>query len=191
MDDQLIIIFRAWGSTEYNQKFIDEVQHYLSSAQADLDVTTPFDFQESTSSLANRTRIAILLAHELFRNTENKNEFLVGFEAAIFFRVKNELAWSSVGRFAIEKILDKSLHTFVKNGSDLDNEILLPVQLIGVEKEINVSSGSILINDDSKIIVSSVYRSHLALTNSDNPQSLIEVNTNNKGSYWFVLMTQK
>ena len=74
LDDQLILVLRSWGSSDYNQKFIDEVKHYLSSTQADIEVTTPFDYQENLSGLANRTRVSLLLAHDLFYKSENKNE---------------------------------------------------------------------------------------------------------------------
>ncbi|MBY0554577.1 hypothetical protein K2P97_08615 [bacterium] len=186
LDDQLILILRAWGSTDYNQKFIDEVSHYLSSTQADLEVTTPFDYQENLSSLANRTRVSLLLVHDLFYKSENKNEYAVGFEATILFKSKNELAWSSVGRFAIDKVGKHSLNTYLKNGSDLDIETLLPVQLIGVEREIDITSGSIAISENSKIIVSSTYNCNLLLnTEAKSDNNLIDIYPPSGGSYWF------
>lgn len=190
MDDRLFIIIRAWGSTEYNQKFIDEVQHYLASTDADLDVTTPFDYQDNISPLANKTRIALLLAHDLFYKNENKNEFLVGFESTILFKSKNELAWSSVGRFAIDKIIDAGLSTYLNNGSDLDIESLLPVQLIGLEKSIDISSGSIFVEDSSQIIVSSLYRSRLQLVEGNDLLNKIDI-ISNSGTYWLASITQK
>ena len=110
LDDQLIVFLRSWGSSDYNQRFIDEVTHYMSSAQADIEVTTPFDYLESLSSLANRTRVSLLLAHDLFYKNENKSEYLVGFEAAVMFRQKTELAWSSVGRFAVDKVMPQGVN---------------------------------------------------------------------------------
>lgn len=198
MDDQLIIVLRSWGSADYNQKFVDEVQHYLSSTQADLDVTTPFDYQESLSALANRTRISLLLGHDSFYRNENKNEFLVGFEATILFKSKNELAWSSVGRFSLDKVVDNTLQTYMKNGSDLDNEVLLPVQLAGIGRDIGISSGSMLITDDTQIVLSSVYKSNLHISKNDNLQNLIEVSladgtltdgTLAGGTYWYSVIT--
>ena len=109
LDNKLILILRTWGSSEHNQKFVDEVVHYLSSTQADIEVTTPFDYQENLSSLANRTRVALLLAHDYFYRSENKNEYLIGFEATVLFKSKNEIAWSSVGRFEIGKIIGTTL----------------------------------------------------------------------------------
>lgn len=191
LDDQLILILRAWGSSEYNQRFTDEVTHYLASTQADLEVTTPFDYQENLSALANRTRTSLLLAHDLFYKTENKNEFTVGFEATILFKSKNELAWSSVGRFAIEKVIDKTIRTFVKNGSDLDAEVLLPVQLVGVEREIDISSGSMVLNAEDKVIISSTYKCDIKLNNNaKSVDSLIDVENSN-GVYWFSVITSE
>lgn len=189
LDDQLILILRSWGSSDYNQKFIDEVSHYLSSTQADLEVTTPFDYQENLSSLANRTRVSLLLVHDLFYKSENKNEYSVGFEATILFKSKNELAWSSVGRFAIDKVTPYTLNTYLKNGSDLDIETLLPVQLIGVEREIDITSGSIAISENSKIVVSSTYNCSISLNSeSKSDNNLIDVSPSG-GSYWYSVIT--
>ena len=74
LNNQLTVFLRAWGSVEYNQKVIDEITHYLSTTQADIEVTTPFDYVESLSSLANRARVSLLLAHDLFYKTDNRNE---------------------------------------------------------------------------------------------------------------------
>jgi hypothetical protein len=189
LDDQLILILRSWGSTEYNQKFVDEVSHYLSSTQADLEVTTPFDYQENLSSLANRTRVSILLVHDLFYKSENKSEYLVGFEATILFKSKNELAWSSVGRFAIDKVIGDLVNTNLKNGSDLDLETVLPVQLIGVEREIDISSGSILISEGCKVIVSSSYKCIMVLNKEHTADNNIVEATPSGGSYWFSVIS--
>lgn len=189
LDGQLILILRAWGSTDYNQKFIDEIEHYLSSTQADLEVTVPFHFQENLSSLANRTRISILLVHDLFLKNENKTEYLVGFEATVLFKSKTELAWSSVGRFSIDKVYQNSLRTYTKNGSDLDIEVLLPVQLIGVENDIDISSGSMRISDKDKIIISSTCGCQIQISEQDQQLSCpIDVNLS-RGAYWYSVIS--
>lgn len=183
LDGTLLIVLRSWGSSEYNQKFIDEIQHYISSTEADVEVTTPFDYQENLSSLANRTRVAILLAHDHFIKNENKNEYLVGFEVTVLFQSKNELAWSSVGRFSIDKFVDDQLSTYLSNGSDLDAEVLLPVQLVGLEKAIDISSGSMIFNNKSRIIISSVYRCKLQHSQNSLGVEVSDVLTHS-GSYW-------
>lgn len=191
LDNKLILILRTWGASEHNQKFIDEVVHYLSSTQADIEVTTPFDYQENLSPLANRTRVSLLLAHDYFYRNENKNEYLIGFEATVLFRSKNEIAWSSVGRFEIGKIVGGSIRPYVNNGTDLDSETLLPVQLIGIEREIDISSGSLALNPDEKIVVASTFRNQIFVhENSNSIESLIDVR-NGTGACWFSVITSE
>lgn len=197
LDNQLILVIRAWGSTDYTQKFRDEVEHYLSSTQADLEVTMPFHFHENLTSLANRTRISLRLVHDSFLKNENKTEYTVGFEAAVLFKSNEELAWSSVGRFAIDKVSRNSLgtylYTYTKSGSDLDRETLLPVQLIGIEKEIDISSGSIRFCEHDKIIVSSTYGCNIIVDEGEveeGKQLLCPIDINSsRGAYWFSVIS--
>lgn len=184
LDEQLLVFLRPWGSSDYNQKFLDEISHYLSSTQADIEVTTPFDYQENLSSLANRTRVALMLAHDLFFKSENKSEFIVGFEATLLFKNKSEIAWSSVGRFGIHKIKNNILNTYHKYGTDLDAETLLPAQLIGIEKEIDVVSGSILVEENAKIIISSTYACDVTI----NEEAELSFSPSS-GTYWCSFVT--
>lgn len=184
LNNQLTIFLRTWGSTEYNQKVVDEITHYLSTTQADIEVTTPFDYLESLSSLSNRTRVSLLLGHDLLYKTDNRNEYLVGFECMVLFKNKKELAWSSVGRFSLSKIHEDRMSTILAMGSDLDREVLLPVQLMGLEKEITVVSGSIAVTEDCKILVSSNFDSEIKLTEDANLEVIPAAST-----YWYSLVT--
>ncbi len=191
LDNQLLLFLRTWGSAEHNQKFVDEVMHYLSSTQADLDVTTPFDYQENLSALANRTRVSLLLAHDYFYRNENKNEYLVGFEATALFCSKGEVAWSSVGRFAVGKIEDDAIRYFFNNGTDLDSECLFPVQLIGIEREIDISSGSMKLENAERAVVVSNYKNDLVVNlGSKTPESSLEIK-NAEGSCWYSVVTSE
>ena len=191
LDNKLILILRSWGAAEHNQKFIDEVVHYLSSTQADIEVTTPFEYHENLSALANRTRVALLLAHDYFYRNENKNEYLVGFEATVLFESISEIAWSSVGRFEIGKIVGEIIRPYVNNGTDLDSETLLPVQLIGIEREIDITSGSLALHSDEKIVVASTFRNQIFVNeNSNSIESLIDVR-NGTGACWFSVITSE
>lgn len=188
LDDQMTLVVRAWGSQEFNQKLIDEVSYYLSSAQAELDVTSPFDFKENLSSLANKTRISLLLAHDFFYKTQNKNEFLVGFEVTVFFQIKNELAWSSVGRFSLKRIKNLYMQSLFDSGTDRDDETLLPTELLGVEKETEINTGSMLLVPNSQLLLSSVYGGQMVFETTNSHQtSLLPVN--NTMSYWYSLIT--
>jgi hypothetical protein len=188
LDNQMSLAVRAWGSQEFNQKLIDEVSFYLSSAQADLDVTSPFDFRENLSSLANKTRISLLLAHDFFYKSQNKTEFAVGFEAAVFFQGKNELAWSSVGRFSLKKVKDLYLQTIFDSGTDRDEETLLPVELLGAEKEVEINSGSVFVDSQSQLLLSSVYGGELIFSSASSNQAHLQP-VNNTMTYWYSLMS--
>lgn len=187
LDNQMTLVVRAWGSQEYNQKLIDETSYYLSSAQADLDVTSPFDFKENLTSLANKTRIALLLAQDHFYKTQNKAEFTVGFETIVFFQLKNELAWSSVGRFSLKRIQNLYMQTLFETGSDRDSDTLLPAELLGVESEVEMTSGSLVLTRQTQLLLASVYGGHLVFESTSGQQtSLLPIN--NHMSYWYSLI---
>lgn len=191
LDDKLTLFVRPWGSQDYNQKLVDEITHYLSSAQADIDVTSPFDYHESLTSLANKTRIALLLAHDLFYKTENSTEFTVGFEVAVVFQVKNQLAWSSVGRFGLKKIIRGSANTIFESGADLDSEALLPVQMVGIEKEIEIQSGSLVFEGDLQLLLYSTYGGEIKIFPSvhGGPQSEPQIESQlPESTYWYSLI---
>lgn len=184
IDDQLIVFLRAWGSQEYNQKFISEITHFLSTAQADVEITSPFDMVENLTSLANKVRISLLLAHDYFYKVENKNTVSVGFEAAVLIRNRNEVAWGAVGRFDIHKLTNNREILLSSEGSDQDENILLPVELLGVEKNFNLRCGSVHLKNE-EILVSSIYQGSLLLAqDSKSNEWQIEVN-NIDATYWF------
>ncbi len=188
LDNQMALVVRAWGSQEYNQKLIDEVSHYMSSAQADLDVTSPFDFKENLSSLANKTRISLMLAHDFFYKTQNKDDFTVGFEVAVLFQLKNELAWSSVGRFSLKKIKSTYLQTLFDTGTDRDVETLLPVELLGVEREVEISSGSLLLVPQTQLLLTSEYGGILVSESTTAQQASLRP-SHTTMSYWYSLIS--
>lgn len=187
LDNQMTLFVRSWGSQDYNQKLIDEISHYMSSAQADLEVTTPFDFQENLSSLANRTRISFLLAHDYFYKNENKSEYSVGFEAVVFFQLKNELAWSSVGRFGLKKINEDHVNCLFENGTDLDQQVLLPAELIGLEGDIDIRSGSMVFQKNDILVLSSTFQTDLTILSNQAGEPTVQANNPNS-TYWYSVL---
>lgn len=184
LDDQLLIFVRSWASQDYNQKFVDEIMHYLSTAQADIEITSPFDFQENLSTLTNKIRISLLLAHDYFYKTENKSSFSVGFETLVVMRHKQEIAWGSVGRFDIYSLKDNQINLISAVGTDRDQDVLLPIELIGVEKDVDIRLGSLRV-DGQQLVASSLYKTqqHQFKFDSDANEDMID--SANQGSYWF------
>ena len=162
LDGHLILFLRAWGSQDFNQKFTDEVTRFLSTSQADIEITSPFENLESLTSLANKVRISLLLAHDYFYKVENKTSYSVGFEAAILISNKQELAWGAVGRFDIYKMDKSGPHLLSGSGSDQDSAVLLPVDIVGVEKDFNLRCGSCHLRDE-EIFVASLFGTAMVL----------------------------
>ena len=188
LNGQLTLFLRGWGGTEYNQKVSDEIVHYVSSTEADIEVTTPFQYLESLTALTNRTRVALLLAHDLVYKNDNRGEYTVGFEVMVVLRAKNELAWSSVGRFSLAKIEKNYLNQLLSSGSDLDDQILLPVHLMGVEREIHVNSGSLQLGERTKVLISSGTNCTFKLSEAPESAEPIDV-TPSDSTYWFSILT--
>ncbi len=184
LDDKLIIYLRSWGSQDYDQKFIEEVMYFLSTAQADIEVTSPFDYLENLSPLANKVRISLLLAHDYFYKIENKSSFSVGFETAVLMKVKNEIAWAAVGRFDLFKKSDSDLQIVSATGTDRDQFLLLPVDLVGVEKDFDMRCGSLL-STDQPLFVSSTFKNKLYLDTGNNLQESAARLIDPDGTYWF------
>ncbi len=155
LDNQLIIFLRSWNGIDANQKVVDEINHFLSAANADLEVTTPFEFIDNLSSLANKVRISILLANDIILKTENKEKYSHGYELAVMFKNHQEIAWSTVGRFQITAQKNKKNIAIANAGQFLDDQILLPVALLGLEREPAVLTGSLSIKNLENLQLSS------------------------------------
>ncbi len=187
LDSNLIIFLRSWGSQDYDQKFTQEVMHFLSTAQADIEVTSPFDYLENLSSLANKVRISLLLAHDYFYKIENKNSFSIGFEVAVFMSTKNEIAWATVGRFDLLNITNQSTQLLSACGTDRDRHVLLPVDLLGVEKDFELRCGSVSrgLDKHEALVISSCYDNSLQFKINETASDWSIEPTKPDGTYWF------
>ena len=188
LDNNLIIFLRSWGSHDYDQKFTQEVMHFLSTAQADIEVTSPFDYLENLSSLANKVRISLLLAHDYFYKLENKNSFSIGFEVALFISDKSEIAWATVGRFNVHKITNQTSQIISACGTDRDRQVLLPVDLLGVEKDFELRCGSVRRGSDhyqEALVVSSCYDNSLEFKVNEAASDWTFEPSKDDGTYWF------
>lgn len=158
LQGNLILCVRSWGTEVGIQKIASEVEHYLSSIDADLDLTTPFEYIENLTRLANKSRIALLLANDLILNTENKMSYQEGAEVALFLQSGKELAWATIGRFSIEMIKNSKPSVLFDSGVVFDDLVALPLDLLGTSKNPMIQSGSISIADLDSITVQSQFR---------------------------------
>lgn len=156
LNDNLIVCIRLWSGPEVEQKAVDEISRYLSAADADLEVTTPFDYIENLSSLANKVRVALLLANEAIY-LDNKEKYSQGFEIAICYKHHKEVSIGSVGRFAFTAEKKDKNFTMFESGGSLDDLVLLPTDLLGIEREVDIKCTSVSTRDLSAIQIHSTF----------------------------------
>jgi hypothetical protein len=157
LNERLLVFIRAWNGSDINQKIIDEVSHYLSSVEADIELTNSFEYLENLTSLGNKMRAALILANEQIYRLENKELYKNGAEVLILYQKNSELAWGSVGRFSIEAVKNEKKIKLFDNGSRFDNDILLPVALLGLTKTPDLNIGGVSLKNLSRLQISSVF----------------------------------
>lgn len=156
LNDNLLVCLRLWSGPEVEQKVVDEILRYLSAADADLEVTTPFDYIESLSSLSNKVRVALLLANEALY-VDNKEKYTQGYEIAICYKHNKEISVGSVGRFAFSAEKKDKKFLMFESGGFLDDLVLLPTDLLGVEREVDIKCASVSTRDLAAIHISSKF----------------------------------
>lgn len=159
LNDNLLVCIRLWSGHEAEQKAVDEISRYLSAADADLEVTTPFDYIESLSPLANKVRIALLLANESIY-LDNKEKYTQGFEIAICYKHHKEISIGSVGRFGFNAAKKDKSFTMFESGAFLDDLVLLPTDLLGIEREVDIKCASVSTRDLLAIKINSTFDQH-------------------------------
>lgn len=158
LSDQLLIFVRSWSSEDLSSKIIDEINHFLSSIDADLEVTTPFEYFEHQSSLMNKVRISLLLANDLVYKSENKDVYHAAAEVAMIYKKNKELVCASVGQFKFTVDVDGHEFCIHDSGMGFNNELPLPQNVLGLDRSVDVTVRSIRFDDSiKKVTVVSSY----------------------------------
>lgn len=158
MNDNLILFIRSWTDSSIVSKISDEINHFLTSAEADIEVTTPFEYFEHQSSVANKVRISLSLANDLIYNVENKDTYQHAAEIAIVYKTKNEMVIGAVGHFeaTLESSLGQKVCVF-NTGMSYQGLVPIPKNLLGLHKSLTLNLESIQWNKFSKLILTSNY----------------------------------
>lgn len=173
LDQQLLMIATNWGSSDSVQKILDEIAKYVTAAQGDVEVTTPFAVLPQLTSQANSLRIATLLANEITFRTDNRNEFTAGIEICLILKTKNQLSWLQVGQPHLYYQRKNSLPQPLSMVPDLSFDIILgdestsplPKDLIGIESILSPSTGHCLIQPGDQLLLVSRSEVPVQLTN--------------------------
>ena len=156
LNDNLIVAIRLWSGPDAEQAVVDEILRFLSAADADLEVTTPFDYIENLSSLSNKVRIALLLANETLY-AQNKEKYMQGYEIAICYKHQKEISVGSVGRFALNVVKTNKEFMVFESGGLMDDVVLLPSALLGTEREPEIKCASVAVRDLNSLQLSSIF----------------------------------
>ena len=156
MSSDLLIFIRSWCGEDLQQKVLNEITRYLSATDADLEVTSPFEYVENLSSIANKVRVALLMANEALYG-ENKDHYKYGYEVAICYKKSNEICIASVGRFSFKYQKKNKMIQLYESAGFADDLTLLPSQLLGIEKSIEIKISSISKSDLEAIEIKSIF----------------------------------
>ena len=96
-------------------------------------------------------------ANDNIYNTDNKEVYQQGAEVAIIFQKDSEISWASVGRFSLEAQKENRKLKLFDSGGRFDDVILLPVNLLGVNRNPEVLAGSISTKKLQQIEIKSIF----------------------------------
>lgn len=191
------IVTTIWGDAQLFDRIKNEIQDYFSAAISDVDVTTPFGYIESQTSLSNYLRISLLLLNDSLYRSENRSEYNFGCEILVFAIRNQELSFASIGQ--PQMYLRKKDRIYFLNSSLGLNEELgtaycyLPKELLGVVKTCYPAVGSVKIDKVDEICFLSgltLNDKNFLLNNQFNIQTSIEhinslQNKDHLHSFWF------
>ena len=166
-EKDLLVIVRPWNNSDHLKVVIEEVSQYLSATQADLELTTPFQYVEGLSTLANKLRISTLLANDRLFKAENREIYSCGFEMVLLYKKHIELAWLAIGGFEIEAEFSDFKKIICANGDILDSNNLLPPHLLGVDRTPVLQAGSISNVDLQSLRIKSYFNKNDTIWNCD------------------------
>lgn len=166
-EKDLLIVVRPWNNSDQLKVVIEEVSQYLSATQADLELTTPFQFVEGLSTLANKLRISALLANDRLFKTENREIYACGFEMVLLYKKNKELAWLAIGGFELQAEFDDYNKIICSNGDVLDSFNLLPPHLLGVDRTPVMQAGSVNVQNLKSLKIKSYFNKNDTIWNCD------------------------
>lgn len=160
-DGGLIVVATSWGKTEHAQRALDEVVKYVNSAQADVEVTSPFDFLTALTDEVNYLRTALLITNDMLYRGENKSEYFSGVEILALFKRGSQVAWAHVGNPSVLIQRHGQRLQPLSMGLDLSAELSegdsilppLPAQLLGMDPTCYIQCGHTRVSEGDKLVL--------------------------------------
>lgn len=166
-ENLFFIIVTSWGLPEHSQKVIEEFHRYIVASQAEVEVTSPFEFLTCYPDDVNHLRVATLLTNQFIFRQENQSEYTAGLELLAGKITKNQLSWVQVGgpSLLINKPLLGIVPITVNQDMSMDFNSLTPLPrfLLGVERTCDIKLGFFRYENTDQLIflASSIFPSCL------------------------------
>ncbi len=127
----------AWGENQGQAIIESEVEKFLAAAQADLELTTPFERMGGITQEANTLRIALQLANDSVLRGLNAAEYHEAYEALLIWCKNRSLTMALVGEIQVwQYTSSKTLLPLLCSQSPPQHAF--PQTVLGVETNIDV-----------------------------------------------------
>jgi hypothetical protein len=160
-DGSLLIVTTSWGDPGLANKVNEDIAKYVQAATADVEVTSPFEFQTCLTDETNYLRIATLISNEAIYRSENRSEYSGGVETLVLYRSENKMAYVQVG--APHLLIQRqnlglapvavSYETSLELGPFDQPLPPMPQQLIGIDSSLNIRCGDFRVEDSDRLIL--------------------------------------
>lgn len=160
-DGGLIVVATSWGKAEHAQRAVEEVVKYVGAAQADVEVTSPFDFLSALTDEVNYLRTALLITNDILYRGENRSEYFSGVEILTLFKRGSQVAWAHVGNPSVLIQRQGQRLQPLSIGLDLSSELSpndtflppLPAQLLGMDPTCYIQCGHTRVSEGDQLVL--------------------------------------
>lgn len=160
-DGALIVIATSWGPSEHAQLALDEVVKYVTAAESDVEVTSPFEFLTCLTDEVNYLRTSLQIVNDLMYRGENRKEYAAGVELMALFKRGSQVAWAHVGNPSLLIQRQGCGLQPLSIGHDLSSEMApegfvlppLPAQLLGMEPNCLIHCGHTHVKEGDQLVL--------------------------------------
>jgi len=186
---QFMGISFSWGEMDLSQKAFENIRIFVEASLNQSEVTNPFGFNESLSSLENALYSGCSFANDVIYRLINRQTLTSGLEGVWMVKKSKELAMIQIGQPQVYLVRKNSLIPLI-SATDITTILpnqgnFLPHKLLGIHTQSYFNIQSISLEKDDEIIL---------LAHSLIPQSLHEINQMNsaeKGKLLFKKIAQE
>ena len=185
-DGSLFVVATPWGGRSGAKKAVDNVVDLYLSSQGDGEATSALDRLTSLSQAANHLRSAVQLANKILYQEDNREEYKTGLELFAGVIVEHEFSFVQIGQPQV--FLLRESYPIAPLATNVDLSVSLsppgkmlapiPVSMMGLEPEVNLSIHSYGIHPGDRIALLSRSFATSRFLSMDSSDASLESMTN-------------